>query len=427
MTATASPVRDRSASRSLKVLQLFYGSDFARDFSVRLWDGTFVPAREHQRFVFVVNARYALRAAFRRPMDLNPGVAFVNRLIDIEGSVDEAIDAMIRAEAQLTPLRMARFFLALSRLPQPPASGANGVAHLTGAMHSRKRDAAAIGFHYDQPIEFYRSFLDSQLVYSCAYYDEGIETLEDAQRAKLDYLLRKLRVAPGERLLDIGCGFGALVIRAAQQGAQALGITLSRNQYDEAQRRIASLDLGGRARVELCDYRNLQNQAFDKIVSVGMVEHVGRERMAEYFKAAFTALRPGGLFLNHGIADHSPKRRGYRTGGFIGAYVFPDGDLIPVSDTLLFAERAGFEIRDVESLREHYARTLRAWVANLERNAAAAIAATSDRTQRVWRLYMSGSAQGFATGRYSIFQALLAKPGAKGRAEVPATRRWMYT
>jgi len=255
MTTMASPVRDRSAARSLKVLQLFYGRDFARDFSVRLWDGTFVPAREHERFVFVVNTPYALRSAFRRPLDLNPGKAFVDRLIDIEGSVDAAIDAMIRAEAQLKPLAMARLFFALSGLPQPPVAGNNGVAHLAGVRHSRKRDAAAIGFHYDQPVEFYRAFLDSQLVYSCAYYDEGIETLEDAQRAKLDYLLRKLRLAPGERLLDIGCGFGALVIRAAQQGAEALGITLSRNQYEEAQRRIARVS--SCATIAICEIKPL--------------------------------------------------------------------------------------------------------------------------------------------------------------------------
>jgi len=263
-------------------------------------------------------------------------------------------------------------------------------------------------------------------VYSCGYFDGGAETLGEAQLAKIDYILAKLQLEPGERLLDIGCGWGALVMRAAEKfGAQAFGITLSRGQCKEARRRIAAAGLGDRATIELWDYRDLGALEFDKIASVGMIEHVGRERTGLYFEAAFRALRKGGLFLNHGIADQSHARRGERTTGFIDRFVFPDGDLLPVSEILLFAERAGFELRDVENLRENYARTTRAWLANLERNSSLAIAATNERTYRVWRLYLAGSAQGFRSGRLGVFQSLLAKPHSDGSVEA-RSRRALY-
>jgi cyclopropane-fatty-acyl-phospholipid synthase len=263
------------------------------------------------------------------------------------------------------------------------------------------------------------------MVYSCAYWDDGVDSLDEAQSAKLDYTLRKLRLRPGERLLDIGCGWGALVIRAAQLGAQSLGITLSRPQRDEAQRRIASAGVAAFARVEYRDYRELRGERFDKIVSIGMFEHVGRARFAEYFRAVHDALLPGGLFLNHAIADQSGARSG-RARGFMGRFIFPDGELVPIADALAFAERAGFEVRDVENLREHYARTLRSWVSNLERNRSAAIAAAGETSYRLWRLYLAGSAQGFSTGRIAVFQSLLARPEERGRVELPPTRRDLY-
>jgi cyclopropane-fatty-acyl-phospholipid synthase len=265
------------------------------------------------------------------------------------------------------------------------------------------------------------------LVYSCAYWDDSIESLDDAQAAKLDYTLRKLRVRPGDRILDIGCGWGALVIRAAQRfGAQALGITLSRAQCDEAQRRIARAGVSDRARVELRDYRDLHGERFERIVSIGMFEHVGRARFAEYFRAAYDALHPGGLFLNHAISDQSVGRRSWRDRGFIDRFIFPDGELVTVADALQVAERTGFEVRDVENLREHYARTLRAWVSNLERNRDAAIAAAGEQIYRLWRLYLAGSAQGFSIGRLGVFQSLLGRPHADGSVDIPATRRELY-
>jgi cyclopropane-fatty-acyl-phospholipid synthase len=419
----ASP--DPHARIAIAALRVLFGDLYAREFGITLWDGTRVPASAGERFVLLINSPGALRAAFAPPLDLSPGRAFGAGLLDIEGDLAEAVDTLYLASASRTTREFIRLARLLRRLPRVSLPRMRE-ARLRGILHSRARDRAAIGFHYDQPVEFYRSFLDREMVYSCAYFDEGIESLDDAQSAKLDYALRKLRLRQGERLLDIGCGWGALVIRAARWGARALGITLSRPQFEEAQRRIAAAGVGGLARVELRDYRELREERFDKAVSVGMFEHVGRRRFAQYFRAAYEALRPGGLFLNHAIADESRDRRGFRATGFLGRFIFPDGELVAISDALAAAERAGFEVRDVENLREHYVRTLRAWVANLERNRSEATAAAGETSYRLWRLYLAGSAQGFTSRRIGVYQSLLAKPHDDGRVELPPTRRDLY-
>lgn len=416
---------DAAAERSLAILRGMFGERLGRAVGVRLWDGTALTSSD-AAFTLHLNAPHALRAAFMPPLDVNPAKAFVEGWIDVEGPLETALDTLARAVDDLPKLALAKLAPSLLRLPAPPR-GDNGGVHLTGKLHSRARDAAAIGFHYDQPVEFYRTFLGPDLVYSCAYWDDGADTLEAAQAAKLDYVLDKLRLRAGQSFLDIGCGWGALVIRAAQRGARAYGITLSRRQHEEAVRRIAALGLGDRARVELRDYRELGNEQFDALASVGMVEHVGRERLPEYFACAYRALRDGGSFLNHGIVLHGREGDGWRAGGsFVGRYVFPDGDLPALDVTVRAAERAGFEVRDVENLREHYARTLRAWVANLAANHQAAVDATDWRTERIWRIYMSGSARGFALGRMGLMQTLLAKPRADGFSDVPPTRRDLY-
>jgi cyclopropane-fatty-acyl-phospholipid synthase len=416
---------DPHARIAVAVLRLLFGEAYACGFGVLLWDGTRVHG-DDEAFVLRVNAPGALRAAFTPPLELCAGRAFGAGLLDVDGDLERAVDALYRAGVSLRGRDVARMVRLLRGLPKTPIAGLRE-ARLRGRLHSRARDRNAIAFHYDQPAAFYESFLDREMVYSCAYFDAGIDSIDEAQSAKLDYTLRKLRLHPGERLLDIGCGWGALVIRAARHGARALGITLSRAQYEEAQRRIASAGVGDRARVELRDYREIRSECFDKIVSVGMFEHVGRKRFAEYFGAAYEALRPGGFFLNHAIADQSRERRGGRASGFMGRFIFPDGELVAVNESLSVAERAGFEVRDVENLREHYVRTLRAWVSNLERNRAAAIAAAGETSYRLWRLYLAGSAQGFNVGRIAVFQSLLAKPHEDGHAELPATRRDLYT
>jgi cyclopropane-fatty-acyl-phospholipid synthase len=416
---------DVAAERSLALLGGLFGTRLGTDVALRLWDGTRIDASA-ARFTLAVNTPFALRAAFTPPLDRNPGRAFVEGWIGIEGDLEAAIDILDRSVASLSKLALAKLATQLARLPAPPRLVDDG-PRLTGKLHSKARDAAAIGFHYDQPVAFYRSFLGDEMVYSCAYWDDGVTDLGAAQRAKLDYVLDKLRLRAGQRFLDIGCGWGGLVIRAAQRGARALGITLSRRQHEEAERRIAALGLGDRARVELRDYRDLGDELFDAIASIGMVEHVGRERYGDYFRAAYRALREGGLFLNHGIVSQSRDRKGFRAGGdFIGRYVFPDGDLVPVEIAIGEAEAVGFEVRDVENLREHYARTLRAWVANLAAARDEVIAVTDARTERIWRIYMAGSARNFALGRMGLMQSLLAKPRADGWVDIPPTRRDLY-
>ncbi|MGA2392395.1 MAG: cyclopropane-fatty-acyl-phospholipid synthase family protein [Candidatus Lustribacter sp.] len=418
---------DVTAERSLSILRTLFGSGFARNFAIELWDGTRVEALETPRFTLKINAPFALRAAFAPPLDLSPGRAFVEKWIDIDGDIEESIDLMEGVIASFPRLLVPKMIAQLLKLPKPPAASDDG-AQLRGKRHTKQRDAEAIGFHYDQPIAFYKSFLDSRMVYSCGYWDDGVSTLDEAQVAKIDHILRKVRLRPGERLLDIGCGWGALVIRAAQQfGAHALGVTLSRRQHEEAQRRIAEAGVADTVRVELRDYRDLRGETFDKIVSVGMVEHVGRERLRTYFRTAYDALRDGGLFLNHGITQQSRDGKGYRGSGFIDRYVFPDGDLVSIDTMLRGAESVGFEVRDVENLREHYARTLRAWYTNLETQRDEVIAATDERTYRIWKIYMAGSARNFWKGQMGLIQTLLAKTERGGPANIPATRRDLYT
>jgi len=407
------------------LLEAIFGASFRRDFDVRLWDGTTLASTTGRHdFTLVVNSPGALRSAFTPPLERNAGAAFISAAIDIEGDLTEAIARFNAASDAHSALQKAHIGLLMLRLPREARPAPPG-AQLEGKRHSRERDRAAISYHYDHPVDFYRAFLDSHMVYSCAYYDDGIDDLDRAQSAKLDYVLRKLRLEPGMSFLDIGCGWGSLVIAAAQRGAQALGITLSRVQHDEANRRIAELGLSDRASVEFRDYRDLRGLTFDRIASIGMVEHVGRSTLPTYFAAAYAALHPGGLFLNHGIAEQSPGRKGPRN-PFIEHYVFPDGDLVAVSDGLAIAERAGFEIRDVENLREHYARTLRAWVDNLERHRNDAIALAGEAAYRVWLLYMAASAVSFDNASIGIAQSLLARPDPSGRVTIPPTRRDLY-
>ncbi len=407
------------------LLAAIYGDRFCNNFDIRLWDGTVLPSRTAQRrYTFFVNSPGALRTAFTPPLERNAGAAFINGDLAVEGDLCAAIADLNAANDGRSALGTAHIALMLAQLPreaQPVPPG----AELHGKRHSRERDRAAISYHYDHPVAFYRSFLDPLMVYSCAYYDDGVADLDGAQAAKLAYVLRKLRLEAGMTFLDIGCGWGSLVIAAAQRGAKAHGITLSRVQYEEANRRIEELGLGDRAQVEFRDYRDIDGLTFDRIASVGMVEHVGRKELPTYFSAAYAALRPGGLFLNHGIAEQSPGRKA-PANPFIERYVFPDGDLVAIGESLVVAERSGFEVRDVENLREHYARTLRAWVANLEQNHDEAVAQAGETAYHVWRLYMAASAVSFDGASIGIYQSLLARPDAVGRVTIPATRRDLY-
>jgi cyclopropane-fatty-acyl-phospholipid synthase len=300
--------------------------------------------------------------------------------------------------------------------------------------HSARDDRDAIAYHYDVGNDFYRLWLDERMVYSCAYFSTGGETIDEAQRAKLDHICRKLRLAPGERLLDVGCGWGGLVLHAARHyGVSAVGITLSEQQRALACEHIAEQRMADRVTVELLDYRELPRRygeaAFDKAASIGMFEHVGLKNLAEYFGTVYRVLRDRALFLNHGItaSDVGNRPVGAGVGDFIDKYVFPHGELPHLHLAVREMSAAGFEVCDVESLRPHYARTLEHWSRRLEARLSEARAVVSDRTLRIWRAYLAGCSYGFQQGWVSIHQLLGSVQRTPGPTRLPLTRDWMYS
>jgi cyclopropane-fatty-acyl-phospholipid synthase len=297
--------------------------------------------------------------------------------------------------------------------------------------HQRRSNRTNIGHHYDVSNAFYALWLDTNLVYSCAYFRAADDTLDTGQTQKLDHICRKLRVAPGESFLDIGCGWGALLFHAAERyGVEATGITLSKNQYEHVSAEIKARGLERRVRVELRDYLDLpEDTLFDKIASVGMFEHVGRKNLPAYFAKIARLLAPGGLVLNHGITLNAPGRRelGSGIGEFVDDYVFPGGELAHISQVIAEMSGQGLEPADVESLRPHYVKTLWAWVDRLEAGREAAVAAVGERGYRIWRIYMAGSAHAFERGWTTIYQVLAGKPAANGALMLAATRDDLYT
>ena len=288
-------------------------------------------------------------------------------------------------------------------------------------------DARAIAYHYDVSNDFYALFLDRRMVYTCAYYRRPDGDLDQAQEDKLDLVCRKLRLERGERLLDIGCGWGSLVMWAAERyGVEAYGVTLSARQAEYAQAAIRRAGLGGRARVEFMDYRDLPaDLRFDKIAAVGVIEHVGIANYGSYFGRVHELLAPGGLFLNHGITHEKEWRRSSQT-DFLEQYVFPNGEMDNVSHILDVLERARFEILDVEGLRAHYARTTRQWVERLQANAARARALVSERIYRTWLTYLAASSVAFTQGSLGLYQVVAARPDPGMREAVPTTREAIY-
>ena len=415
--------------------QLFTGR--SRPFAVRLWDGTVLPPSHEDPvpgFVVLRDPR-ALEAFLPPAAEHHLAEAFLDGLIDLEGDAIGLLEAAGRWEGPRPGLALAAPALALVlRRALRTRGPAELEARLDGGRHSVPRDRDAVRHHYDVSDDFYRLFLDEGMVYSCAYFPRAGQSLEEAQREKLDLVCRKLALRKGERFLDVGCGWGALLEHAGTRyGVRALGITVSANQAAAARERVARLGRGADVAVESADYRTIRQGApFDKIASVGMMEHVGRARLAEYLAAVHRLLRPGGLFLNHAIANAAGGRSALgwarpRGGGFIARYVFPDGELLPVGEVVTAAERAGFEVRDLESLREHYAETLEHWLRRLEARYAEAVAMAGERRARVYRLYLASSAAGFRSGRVSLFQLLLAKKQASGRAEgLPRCRADWY-
>lgn len=397
---------------------------------VRLWEGTDWPDDRPRPVTLVLNHPGALRRMFLPGNEIGLAEAYLLDDFNIEGD----IESLFTLADDLAPLaedflKKARLGWKLLRLPKGnrPSATKRIPARMGGERHSIDRDRLAIAYHYDVSNDFYTLWLDKNMVYSCAYFLGLEHSLDRAQESKLDYICRKLRLRSGQRLLDIGCGWGGLVIYAAKHyGVEAMGITLSQPQADLANERIAQAGLAERCRVEVRDYRELdENQGYEAMASIGMFEHVGEAHLGTYFQQAWKLLLPGGLFLNHGItrcANDTPRRGR----SFFDAYVFPDGELVPISTSLRIAEEVGFEVRDVESLREHYAMTLRRWVSRLEAHHEEALEFVDEPTFRIWRLFMSGCAHGFTRGRLNVQQSLLVKPGPDGQSGLPLTRADLY-
>jgi cyclopropane-fatty-acyl-phospholipid synthase len=419
-----------AGQKVLSFLQDLLRNYHPRNFSIELWDGALWEPETGQfrQFAWKINRPGAVRAAFAVATQLALAEAYVYGDFDIEGDIAGVFPlADYLLENHWTKKPKMRLGAQLLGLPSGPAlrPGRPG-SRMRGRMHSKERDRRVISYHYDVSNDFYALWLGKEMAYSCAYFSTPDDDLDTAQRQKFDHICRKLRLQPGERLLDIGCGWGGLVLHAVREyGVRAIGITLSEQQLALARQRIQQEGLAERCEVRLLDYREIDDPGgYDKISSIGMVEHVGEENLPEYFRRAFRLLRPGGVFLNHGIGIPENHVKAEHP-GFADLYVFPDGDLVPLSVTARAAELAGFELRDVENLREHYALTLRRWVGGMQAHAEQARRLVDEVTYRIWRLHMAGSAHYFHTGRLELYQTLLVKSG-NGHTSLPLTRADWY-
>ncbi len=368
----------------------------------------------------------ALQRLLHSPNELGFARAYVAGDIDVEGDIyaalalrDRVHGVARRPQAWAALPRLLRLAGGVRRAPERPAEE----IRVHGRRHSRARDAKAISHHYDVPGDFYRLFLGSTMTYSCGLWENTSVGLDAAQEAKYELICRKLELAPGMRMLDVGCGWGGMAMHAARHhGVHAVGVTLSREQADLARRRVAVAGLEDRVEIRLSDYRDVADGPYEAISSIGMFEHVGTAHLAEYFSRMRSLLAPGGRLLNHGINQSSgvgPMPRG----GFMQRYVFPDGELQEIGRVVSAVQNAGLEVRHAENLREHYALTLRAWVRNLDEHYDEAVDLAGPGRARVWRLYLAGSALGFERGEIEIHQTLAVR-AENGSSGMPLRPDW---
>jgi cyclopropane-fatty-acyl-phospholipid synthase len=384
----------------------------ARPFGLRFWDGSELEATEAGSPTLYFKTPQALAHVLRAPGELGLGRAYAAGMIDVD-DLDGALRMVDTFEApSLSVGQMVRLAGATVRacgVTAPPRRPQTEL-RLRGARHTLARDRRAVRHHYDVGNEFFALFLDPSMTYSCAYFKGGAATLEEAQEAKLELVCTKLGLSPGERLLDVGCGWGSFAIHAAERhGARVLGITLAERQADLARERVEQAGVGDRVEIRVADYRELAEEPFDAIASIGMVEHVGEERIDEYAARLHGLLRPGGRLLNHGIA----KLKDLDTpdeGPFSERFVFPDGVPLPLSRITLALERAGLATTHVEGLQDDYAETLRHWIERYESRYDDAVRLAGAERARVWRLYLRAARLGFVTGWASIYQVLAHRP-----------------
>jgi cyclopropane-fatty-acyl-phospholipid synthase len=397
-----------------------------RPFTIELWDGSRVPSTRHGPTLSVKSPR-AIGHLIRAPGELGLGRAYVCGELDVD-DLDGIIALLGRWHAprlglgrRLQLIASALRAAGLHRLPRPPA------AELRPARrkHTKRRDAAAVRHHYDVSNDFFALFLDETMTYSCALFEEGVETLEEAQRAKLELICRKLELQPGMRMLDIGCGWGSLAIHAAREhGASVWGITLSEPQAELARQRAREAGVDRLVETRVMDYRDLREERFDAVASIGMVEPVGGGQIDEYAARIAAVLEPGGRVLNHGITRVPAEPDGVHIGGdFSNRYVFPDGELLNLSRMVVAFERAGFEPLHVEDLHTDYAETLRHWTVRFEDHLAQAEALAGTERVRVWRLYLRAARNAFETAQNAVYQLLCSAPLTEGPAAAPTGER----
>lgn len=395
------------ASTARRLVERMFHDRTEKRFAVRLWDGTELAWGAERDFTLVFRGRATFASLLATRDASEFARAYVDGRLDIEGDVDAA--------TRLTSdLRTDK--------AHPLAAFVHPLQGIASRLRTAGDDARDVRAHYDLPDDFFRLFLDGRMVYSCAYFADPAQSLEEAQERKLDLVCRKLQLRPGDSFLDVGCGWGALVLWAAMHyGVLAHGITLSKNQAEAARDAVARAGLSGRVTIEQLHYGDLPESSFDKIASVGMIEHVGLPNYRAYFDRLWRALRPGGLLLNHGIT--LPPGSPWHAGGpFILSQVFPGADIVDLARTLAVMEQQGFEILDVQSLRPHYALTLREWGRRLTMRRAEAARRVSDRTLRTWDLFLPGCRRAFAENLVSVHQCLAAKTERSGAWKAPLTR-----
>lgn len=395
------------------IKNIFYQTK--KNFNIELWNGKTISYSHNPEFTLRFLDKNTFKKLIATPNIMAFAKAFIDKKFDIEGNIVDAL----KLKDDISSIEMPSKYKIILFL--------NSIDFLNN-IHTKKADKKCISHHYDVSNNFYKLFLEDSMMYSCAYFKENTSSLTEAQENKMEHICKKLMLKPNEMLLDVGCGWGSMIMWAAKNyGVKAKGITISKEQYKYAKQMIKTNGLEEKCCVELKDYRDIKGEAiYDKIVSIGMFEHVGSKNLPVYFNNMNRLLKEDGLFLNHGITTRKDSNLSKSESEFIKEYIFPGGELENISYVLDSMENSKFDIFDVECLREHYYKTLKCWVENLKNNRQKAIKLTDEKTYRTWLLYMSGCAINFESDCISVYQVLLGKKRKEAGFAVPLTREYIY-